>query len=154
VAAGDFNAHSPLWDSRGRSNITGRSLEATIEALPIGLLNDGSFPTYIDNRCGTTSCLDLVILTPNLFTRASLTQGLDLGSDHFPVCCKIGTRLVRSSESVPVRWKFYQANWTLYCQALDDALISPEYGPRDADSGCTYLSNAVLKAASRSVSQS
>ncbi len=154
VAAGDFNAHSPLWDSRGRSNFTGRSLEATIEALPICLLNDGSFPTYIDNRCGTTSCLDLVILTPNLFTRASLTQGPDLGSDHFPVCCKIGTRLVRSSENVPVRWKFYRANWASYQQALDDALISSECGPRDAGSGCAYLSDAILKAASQSVSRS
>ena len=35
VVAGDFNAHSPLWDSRGRSNITGHSLEETIDALPI-----------------------------------------------------------------------------------------------------------------------
>ena len=154
VAVGDFNAHSPLWDSRGRSNISGRSLEATIEALPICMLNDGSFPTYIDNRCGTTSCLDLAILTPDLFTRASLTQGPDLGSDHFPICCKIGTRLVRSSENVPVRWKFYQANWTLYQQALDNALNSATHGPVDADSGCAFLSNTILKAASTTFTQS
>jgi len=42
VAVGDFNAHSPLWDSRGRSNMTGRSLESAMETLPICLLNDGS----------------------------------------------------------------------------------------------------------------
>jgi hypothetical protein len=46
-------------------------LEAIIEALPICMLNVGSFPTYIDNRCDTTSCLDLAIFTPDLFTRAS-----------------------------------------------------------------------------------
>jgi hypothetical protein len=118
------------------------------------MLNDGSFPMYIDNCCDTTSCLDLAILTSDLFTRASLTQGPDLGSDHFPICCKIGTRLVRSSENVPVWYKFHQANWTLYQQALDDALISAEHGPMDADSGCAYLSNAILRAASSTVSQS
>jgi hypothetical protein len=56
VAVGDFNAHSPLWDARGRSNVTGRSIETVVKALPIRLLNDGSFPTYIDNQHGTISC--------------------------------------------------------------------------------------------------
>ena len=143
-----------MWDARGKSNFTEKSIEAALEALPICLLNDGSFPTYIDNCCGTTSCLDLVILSSNLSTRAILTKGPDLGSDHFPICCKVGTRLVKSSENVPVRWKLDEANWILYQQALDDALISSESGSRDADSGSTYLSNAILKSASLSVPQS
>jgi hypothetical protein len=154
IAVGDFNAHSPLWDSWGRSNFTGKSIEAALEALPICLLNDGSFPTYIDNRCGTTSCLDLAILSSNLSTRAMLTKGPDLGSDHFPICCKVGTRLVKSSEKVPVRWKLYKANWALYQQALDDTLNSTESDTGDVDSGCAYLSNAILKAASLSIPQS
>jgi hypothetical protein len=83
-----------------------------------------------------------------------LTKGPDLGSDHFPICCKVGTRLVKSSEKVPVRWKLYKANWALYQQALDDTLISTESDTGDVDSGCAYLSNAILKAASLSVPQS
>jgi endonuclease/exonuclease/phosphatase family metal-dependent hydrolase len=102
VAVGDFNAHSPLWDARGRSNVTGRSIETAVEALPICLLNDGSFPTYIDNQHGTTSCLDLAVLTSNLSTHAILTQESDLGSDHFPICCKIGIKIVESPEKTPV----------------------------------------------------
>jgi endonuclease/exonuclease/phosphatase family metal-dependent hydrolase len=103
VAVGDFNAHSPLWDARGRSNVTGRSIETAVEALPICLLNDGSFPTYIDNQHGTTSCLNLAILTSNLSTHAILTQGPDLGSDHFPTCCKISIKIVESPEKTPVQ---------------------------------------------------
>jgi hypothetical protein len=53
-----------------------------------------------------------------------------------------------------VWWKFYQANWTLYQQALDDAVNSAEHGPMDTDSGCAYLSNDILKAASSTVTQS
>jgi hypothetical protein len=46
------------------------------------------------------------------------------------------------------------ANWTLYQQALEDVQISAvAYGPRNADSGCAYLSSTILKAASSTVNQ-
>jgi ribonuclease HI len=154
VAVGDFNAHSPLWDARGRTNFTGRSMEAAIEALSLCLLNDGSFPTYIDNRCGTTSCLDLAVLSPTLSTQAILTQGPDLGSDHFPICCKIGIKTVKSSEKTPVRWKLYQANWPRYQQLLNETLVDSKCGPEDANSASIFLTNSILKAASMSVPRS
>ena len=59
---GDFNAHSPLWDERGRSNSTGKSIEDTMNQCNVQLLNDGT-PTYIDRRHSTTSCLDLCLIS-------------------------------------------------------------------------------------------
>jgi hypothetical protein len=91
VAVGDSNAHSPAVVSN-----------AVVKALPLCLLNDGSFPTYIDNQHGTTSSLDLAILTSYLSICAILTQGPDLGSDHFPICRKIGIKILKSPEKTPV----------------------------------------------------
>lgn len=31
IIVGDFNAHSPVWDVRGRTNVTGRTLEQLLE---------------------------------------------------------------------------------------------------------------------------
>lgn len=85
ILVGDFNAHSPMWDMRGRSNSSGRSLETVLAGGRVGLLNVPEIPTYIDHRMGTTSCLDLCLVSMNLAVIGELTRGRDLGSDHFPI---------------------------------------------------------------------
>jgi exonuclease III len=74
ILTGDFNAHSPVWDMRGRYNQTGKSLEAAVDTLNLGILNDSSFQTYIDNRTGSTSCLDLFILSADLLSCSSICR--------------------------------------------------------------------------------
>jgi hypothetical protein len=79
ILIGDFNEHSPLWDSRNRINPTGRNIERLLEIHNLVLLNDKDFSTYIDNRSGTTSCLDLCITTPSLGVLREMQRGTDIG---------------------------------------------------------------------------
>ena len=131
---------------RGRYNQTGKSLEAAVDTLNLGVLNDSSFQTYIDNRTGSTSCLDLFILSPDLLSCSSLCRERDLGSDHFPVCCTVGIPVDRATESIPKRWKLYAADWTMYLLALDNN-GTPDASEQSAEIMCTQLTNHIVSAA-------
>ena len=111
VIVGDFNAHSPLWDERDRSNVTGRSLENFLDQHSHGLLNEYYVPTYMTNRTGATSCLDLCIPVNRLLGLGSFSVGPDIGSDHLPVCCKFNIALTKYSVLGPPRWDLKRANW-------------------------------------------
>ena len=97
IMIGDLNAHSPIWDTRGRSNCTGRNLELLIENYYMSILNDVDFPTYVDNHNGSTSCLDLCLVSQNLANKACFKRGQDLGSDHFPIEVTIAVTVHKSS---------------------------------------------------------
>lgn len=111
IITGDFNAHSPLWDSRERYNQTGRNLESILENLNIGILNDLNTPTYIDNRTGTTSCLDLCLASQTLANVGEQQRGRDLGSDHFPMEFSFGLYVRKSDLKKVQHWKLKKVNW-------------------------------------------
>ena len=146
ILAGDFNAHSPVWDIRGRHNMTGKSLEATVDTLNLGIMNDCSFQTYIDNRTGSTSCLDLFILSPDLLSCSTICREKDLGSDHFPVSCTVGMSMIRASESIPQRWKLYAADWPKYYLTLSQGGPHEQSGPT-AEEKCSRLTERIVSAA-------
>lgn len=123
VMIGDFNAHSPLWDQRGRSNTTGRNIEHILESSNIGILND-NIPTYFDNRTGTTSCLDLCLATLNLIGRGDINRGRDIGSDHFPIECMFGICAIKNSTGLTRRWKIKEADWKKWNKDLTEYEIS------------------------------
>lgn len=118
IIIGDLNAHSPLWDARGRTNQTGKAIEDLLNCLHLGLLNKVETPTYIDNRTGTTSCLDLCLTSPNLSLLGDLKRGVDLGSDHFPIECMFGFSGVKSDMSTPKNWRLKHADWRRWEEEL------------------------------------
>ena len=109
ILIGDWNAHSPIWDNRGRQNTTGRNL--VIESSPIQLINDTSFQTYIDFATRTTSCLDLCFGTNNLGNISDFKRGRDIGSDHFPIEITFGFLMTKKDMKNLPRWKLKEANW-------------------------------------------
>ena len=110
VMVGDYNAHSPLWDRRGRSNFTGRTLEQAMNVSNMQLLNDDT-PTYIDRKHSTTSCLDLCFLSPNLHRTGEMMRGPDVASDHFPMYIKLGIKLKKQEMKTCQKWNLKKANW-------------------------------------------
>ena len=112
ILIGDFNAHSPLWDNRSRSNFTGRSLEQLLDLQSHGVLNDYYVPTYVDGRTGTTSCLDLCLPSLPLLSRGHLVTGVDIGSDHLPIECTFGLMLQKVGAAGPLRWLVKHGNWS------------------------------------------
>ena len=54
-----------------------------LEDHDLSILNSNRVPTYIDERHGTTSCLDLCIVPSTLVLTGNMVRLGDLGSDHF-----------------------------------------------------------------------
>ena len=121
---GDFNAHSPIWDSRHRVNHTGHSIEQLLEQGVVGLLNDPFTPTYTDRRTGASSCLDLCLATPPLLLRGEVRRGPDLGSDHLPLECRFTFGAVKTSTRTAKRWLVQRADWPGWASSLDEAARS------------------------------
>ena len=103
ILAGDFNAHDPLWDRRGRYNASGRAIMQVIDRLRLTLINSADVPTYIGKIRGTTSCLDLCIATGNLAVSGVLDRLQDLGSDHFPIQSVFGGMGINKGDLVKTR---------------------------------------------------
>ena len=142
IIIGDFNAHSPLWDLRSRSNLTGRSLEQFLDQNDHGILNDYYTPTYICARTGTTSCLDLCFASLMLLGRGSLSVGPDIGSDHLPLECRFSISIPRVTVSGPPRWRLKRGCWSQWYSSLSVSLPSvtlPASAPSLSEDLCARL---------------
>jgi len=149
ILIGDFNGHSPLWDSRNRINPTGRSIERLLEIHNLILLNDKDFPTYIDNRSGTASCLDLCIATHSLGVLGEMQRGTDIGSDHFPMEITFGFGCAKQSINSQQNWVMKQANWPKWTTKFsqDREPLSEMLAPIDVDTLNQCITNKIINIA-------
>jgi len=149
ILIGDLNGHSPLWDSRNRYNLTGRSIEKLIETHNLILLNDADTPTYIDNRTGSTSCLDLCITTHDLGVLGELHRGSDIGSDHFPLEITFGFGCAKQSIGPRKNWALKRANWkkwtTLFQQ--NSQILTDMHFPLDVETHNHSITNKIIEIA-------
>lgn len=152
---GDFNAHSPQWDIKRRRNPTGKTIEEVLDSFEVGILNSPEIPTYIDNRTGTTSCLDLCITSKNLFFFGELERDLDLGSDHFPIRCTFGFAGSKSDLATAKRWKMKLGNWKEFGKKLAECENSERdwVAPADANMYNREVTKAIIDAAEACVPQ-
>jgi len=152
IAIGDFNAHSPTWDPRNRLNITGTSLETVTEIVDMSVLNDGII-TYIDNRTGTASCLDLCVVSQNLRLVGSMERVGDIGSDHFPVKSTFGIKISKSNLKSSRKWKVAQADWSKYAERLTENKEMPPLDilPASAEEHNRILTSKIIDAANASI---
>ncbi|KAF2346244.1 Endonuclease/exonuclease/phosphatase [Trinorchestia longiramus] len=149
----DFNAHSPLWDERSRTNPAGRALEEMLDTFPLGIINNDS-PTYIDRGVGTTSTLDLFFATHNLARTSEVRTGPDLESDHFPVCCTLRVFPTRHAMGAAQHWKLGAADWRKWTSHLNAHTDQTHVGPCNAIMGNDFLLGAINSAAEKSVPMS
>ena len=150
ILIGDFNAHSPIWDQRGRSNTSGSSIEQFITNSNFHLLNDCNTPTYLDHRHNTSSCLDLCIVSTPLMRVGEFSRGRDVGSDHFPIICIFNFHLERDTEEVMKRWKYSSADWEKYATILENTNSDINF-PLDAESHNKVLTDQIVEAASQAI---
>lgn len=152
VVMGDFNAHSPIWDQRGRNNTTGRAIEEILTDSSFLLLNRPDMPTYLDHRYNTASCLDLCIVSHAFSSLVTLERGPDVGSDHFPIECTISYVIQKSNESTNKRWRYSCADWKRYKSCLEDSM--KVVVPLDASSHNAEITKAIYEAADVSMGKS
>ena len=152
IIVGDFNAHSPVWDERGRSNVAGRSVERLLEEGIVGLVSEPFVPTYVDRRSGSQSVLDLCLACNALLLKGKVECGPDLGSDHVPIVCSFGVELRKSSPSVPRKWIIERGDWTGWSRRLEESSL-PLVVPSSVDELNDALCAAVVGVSQDSIPQ-
>ncbi|KAF8677821.1 hypothetical protein AX14_004778 [Amanita brunnescens Koide BX004] len=98
IVEGDFNLHSPLWDTGvTRGSPTALALYSALSEAGMNLMNDEFLPTWT-NRRGSESVIDLLFVSDRLlgvepFVEVSLdNRGR---SDHAVISCLFGSQLPR-----------------------------------------------------------
>ena len=98
VVEGDFNLHSPLWDSSiGKGSPTALNLYVAMSEASLNLANDEYEPTWT-NRRGSESVIDLLFVNDCLLPldpmiKVSLEERGR--SDHALISCLFGSQLPR-----------------------------------------------------------
>ena len=98
VVEGDFNLHSPIWDSNvTKGSPTALTLYVTLSEVGLNLMNDEYKPTWT-NRRGSESVIDLLFVNDRLLNCEPVVDvSLDGRgrSDHAILSCLFGSQLAR-----------------------------------------------------------
>ena len=105
---GDFNAHSPVGDSR--RNGGGKLIESFLQDNDLILLNSKS-STFVHSADISTSAIDLAVASPTIALDFQWSVHGDLcGSDHLPIFL---TSHAEDNTTYPW-YSFKKANWNLF----------------------------------------
>ena len=132
LIAGDFNAHSPLWDDSQPGDRWGEALEGWIMDHPMAALNSGE-DTRLNRATGGLSAPDVSLVHNSLLAGAEWKVLPLLGSDHKPILVTLEASpvVVKECES-KLRWDWRNANWEEYGSAVDLAVAEAQSGMEHA----------------------
>ena len=87
ILVGDFNAHSPLWDTNYvDADNNGLKIEQALDKYNLCLLNEAEVSTYYSKSHGSFSSIDLTICSPSIVDRFEWSVLDDFySSDHSPI---------------------------------------------------------------------
>ena len=118
ILVGDFNAHNPMWGSSS-TNQRGKTMEDFLMKTNICLFNDSS-PTHVNSQNLETSCIDLSLCDPDLYSDFTWSVHDDLnGSDHYPIL--IVPQIPQKQSQNSNKFNFKRANWSSFsddCKTL------------------------------------
>lgn len=147
IVMGDFNAHSRLWGNSD-SNRSGRILESVLLVTSAVILNTGQ-PTYLDDRTGTLSAIDISLCSPELSTCLSWHVHHDLcGSDHYPVVLK---ELGPVSVTREPRYIYSAANWPQFSDLTRIHNLNDFLGDQSISECLASIERLLLLAADHSI---
>lgn len=114
VWCGDFNSHNSLWGSNS-TDANGLVIEEFIDSHGFVCINNGEGTRY-NSRQNTETVLDLTFLSSAIAGVSTWTviKRTTIGSDHYPVVTKVGTKIyLEKGRKIP-RWKLGNANWDAF----------------------------------------
>lgn len=147
---GDFNAHSSLWGG-DKTDHNGLVLEELMDRKGLVCLNDGS-PTRVGMR--VPSVLDLTLVSQSLAGQIiwEVCSESTIGSDHYPIMCRMGSRSCNVTQCFSERWNFNKADWTLFT-FISDRNMSQVEVIDDVDELTENVSIAMVEAAKASIAE-
>ena len=94
IITGDFNAHSPLWDSRQPPDQRGAMLEVCTMSEELSVLNDGSH-TRINKQTAGMSTPSLTLIGKMLQGKCRWSTGEQLSnSDYLPILTEVRAHVI------------------------------------------------------------
>ncbi len=130
VWCGDFNAHSSLWGSAKTDN-NGEIIEDMLDWGGLVCINDGSY-TRRENMFslyqkfpiskGRHSVLDLTIVSESLAGKCEwkVLDHSTIGSEHFPICSKVGVVIAQNVGERMPRWRFKSSSSSRFICHIHD----------------------------------
>lgn len=153
VWCGDFNAHNTLWGSE-TTNKNGEAVEDFLDNQALVCLNDGT-GTRINSSTGALTALDLTCVSSSIagVCEWELLSESTVGSDHFPIVCRIGVDVGKEDNWYPGRWCWEKANWEKFNQMCEAQVENITVGEQ-VDEVARALANMLLAATSAAVPRS
>ncbi|KAL2092947.1 hypothetical protein ACEWY4_010259 [Coilia grayii] len=111
IWCGDFNAHNSLWGSK-HTDSNGIVVEEVINDRMLVCVNDGS-GTRLNICKNELSCIDLTLVDRKIAYRCQWNVDVTttIGSDHYPIWCKVDVEVESEPSYVHHKWLFHKANW-------------------------------------------
>ena len=153
IIAGDFNAHTPLWDRYCNhwNDELGTDVAAWLEDAHMVIGNTGE-PTFT-SRCQpiNSSTPDVTLVTEGLGIRDYMVDGTRIGSDHKIITYGIEPMgidaLIGQHRRLPMgrlsKWSFPRADWERY-EVEIDAQLDRRVIPHRKRTDVNYLLNRLL----------
>ena len=155
VWCGDFNSHNTLWGGE-RTDCNGQTIEELMDEKQLICLNDGR-GTRIDVSTGHHSVLDLTLVSYPLaagYCEWEVCDVTTIGSDHYPIVCKLGFRAETVSRGVGMgKWIFEKAKWDSFLLHSEQNMMSIEE-TGDVNIFNEMVSSAIYEAAIGSIPRS
>ena len=144
IIVGDLNGRHPLWGD-STTNPRGTMIEEILTEEDVNLLNDTS-PTHFCVASGSSSCLDLSICSPEIYTTLDWKTSDDLyHSDHYPVILQLTRNPGTTTEA---NFNLNKADWGLFHSLTD---IQCDHEDMTADQMASLIETKIITAAYGSI---
>ena len=125
IVAGEFNAHSIIWDPHVAPNQRGSQVEDWMLDNDHVCHNDG-FPTRVNKATGNVSAPDITFCGNLWANKTSWHTLSDLGdSDHSAILIEVNVKTSHAPVFLgPAKWKTKDVDWTEFQQAVENVMPS------------------------------
>ncbi len=144
IWCGDFNAYNSLWGSKF-TDPNAEVVEEMMNDRMLVCLNNGTGMS-INIYNNTTSCIDLTLVDKKIASKCEwkVEQNINMGSDNFPIFCKIETEISKQQNCIHHKWCFQKANWEKFqkcCNEMNSLHVMDEPIDKLNDSSSTLIQN-------------
>jgi exonuclease III len=124
IWCGDFNSQNSLWGSNS-TDANGLLIEEFIDIKYLVCINNGE-GTRFNSINNTETAIDLTFVSSSIagVSTWSVRKHTTVGSDHYPVMTKIGTKICYEKEKRIPRWKLEKVNWEVFQEICEKRCLT------------------------------